>query len=180
MSMEFSCSDPGAVVRAANVRATLDAFKLMPAIGRRIVEKHDLRISDLRPDHFIRVQHWLNALKDIQTVVGPAKLRDVGRNVVESANIPMGEDTESILMNLDGIYYQNHRGDVGHYFSSRLPNRAIEVRCETPYPRNFEWGLIEGFCRYKATEGRRYSVEYINGPARALHTCTLIVRPLVG
>jgi len=176
--MEFHCSDPNAMVRAANVRATLDAFKLVPGLGRRIVEKHDLRISDMRPDNFIHVQNWLNALQDIQNVVGPAKLRDVGRNVVASADIPLGQDTELILMSLDGIYYHNHRGDVGHYISTRLEDGTIEVRCETPYPRNFEWGLIEGFCRHRAAEKRRYSVEYIDGPSRAQHTCTLVVRLL--
>ncbi len=175
--MEFVCPDPMALVRAANVRATLDAFKLVPAIGRRIVEKHDLKIEDLRPDKFVLVQDWLDALREIEGVVGRSKLREVGRNIIETAAIPEG-DTESILLSLDHVYYANHRGDVGHYYSKRLADNTIEVRCETPYPRNFEWGLIEGFCLNDCARGKRYAIEFIDGPPKAAHTCTLMVRAL--
>jgi hypothetical protein len=177
-AMDFVCSDPKAMVRAANVRATLDAFKLVPAIGLRIIEKHSLNVKDLRPDNFILVQRWLDAMKEIQDDVGEAKLREVGRKIVESADIP-SEDSETILLNIDKIYYLNHKGDVGHYLSRRLPDGAIEVRCETPYPRNFEWGLVEGFCTHPtAAQGHRYAIEYTDGPRTGDHTCTLVVRRL--
>ncbi len=176
--MEFICDDPNALVRAANVKATLDAFKLVPAIGTRIVEKHHLTVDDLRPDNFIRVQRWLDALKEIQELVGEAKLRDVGRRIVEHADIP-SLGTEDILLALDAIFYDNHKGDVGHYRSRRRDDGCVEVKCETPYPRNFEWGLVEGFCRNaKAARGARYSVEFIDGPSEGKLTCTLVVRRL--
>jgi len=176
--MDFICQDPTALVRAANVKATLDAFKLVPAIGTRIVEKHSLSVKALSPETFIPVQRWLDAMKEIQEIVGHAKLRDVGRNVVENAEIPPS-DVESLLLNLDQVYYANHTGDVGHYLSRRMPDGAIEVHCETPYPRNFEWGLIEGFCtNKKATNGRRYATEFIDGPKAGKRTCTVIVRRL--
>jgi hypothetical protein len=176
--VDFVCRDPKAVVRAANVKATLEAFKLVPAIGVRIITSHSLAVDDLRPDRFILVQRWLDAMKDIQEAVGASKLREVGRKIIESADIPAG-DTESLLLGLDEIYYKNHRGDVGHYVSRRLEDGSIEVRCETPYPRNFEWGLVEGFCTHKvAAQGKRYAVEFIDGPKGAAHTCTLIVSQL--
>jgi hypothetical protein len=43
--MEFVRRDPSAVVRAANVRATLEAFHLVPSIGRRLVERHRLTVE---------------------------------------------------------------------------------------------------------------------------------------
>lgn len=175
--MEYVCPDKKARVRAANVRATLEAFKLVPALGKRIIESHHLKVDDLRPDNFILVQSWLDALKEIEGLVGPAKLRQVGRNIVESADIPQG-DTESILLGLDAIFYMNHRGNVGHYVSKRLASGAIEVRCETPYPRNFEWGLVEGFCLNKCARGKRYSVELVDGTPGTDHTCSLIVSAL--
>jgi hypothetical protein len=176
--MDFVCEDPNAKVRAANVKATLDAFKLVPSLGQRIVEKHSLNVRDLKPDNFILVQRWLDAMREIQDAVGPAKLRDVGRGIVENADIP-DQDSESILLNLDYIYYLNHKGNVGHYLSRRMADGAIEVRCETPYPRNFEWGLVEGFCRNKkAAQGHRYTIEYFDGPPTGSLTCTLIVRRL--
>src|SRR4051812_48011706 len=103
--MDFVCPDPKALVRAANVRATLDAFKFVPALGRKIVEKHQLALEDLRPGNFILVQRWLDALKEIQQEVGPNKLREVGRAIVENANFPPHfTDAETMLLASDEIY----------------------------------------------------------------------------
>jgi hypothetical protein len=175
--MDFVCPDPQALVRAANVRATLDAFKIVPDLGRRLVEKHQLAIDDLRPDHFIVVQRWLDALKEIQEAFGTEKLRTVGRNIIENADFPPSfRDAESILLALDEIYYVNHRGNVGHYLVKK-DDAGITVRCETPYPRDFEWGLVEGICRH-ARAGGRYTVGYTPGPAGGRLTCTLRVQRL--
>ncbi|HVY44582.1 MAG TPA: hypothetical protein VHB21_01835 [Minicystis sp.] len=172
------CPDPSATVRAANVRATLEAFKFAPSVGRRLVEKHQLNTADLRPDNFILVQRWLDALREIQEEVGPTKLRDVGRLIVENADFPPHfTDAETMLMESNAIYRLNHRGDVGRYVVTRLPDRSIVVRCETPYPRMFEWGVIEGMTknqRYK--HPGKFSVEYEDGPKTGDLTCTIHVR----
>jgi hypothetical protein len=175
-AMEFVCPDPSARVRAANVLATLEAFKLVPELGRRIVQKHKLEIAQLRPDQFILVQHWLDALREIQDTLGHEKVRSVGRNVIEAGNFPpQFADAESILLNLDEIYYLNHRGNVGHYFVRKLSDASIIVRCETPYPRTFEYGLIDGICRHPKVGGG-FIVQYDPGPIAGHITCTLRVR----
>jgi hypothetical protein len=173
--MDFVCDDPKATVRAANVRATLDAFKLVPSIGKKLVEKHRLPADDLRPDKRVPVQSWLDALREIQAVVGPEMLRSVGAAVIENADFPPHFDSvESVLMALDVIYHLNHEGEVGHYRVRKLPDGAIEVGCETPYPRKFEQGLVEGISRL--TKGTRHLVEYQDGDPSGARTCTLIVR----
>ncbi|MEW5852709.1 MAG: hypothetical protein AB2A00_28245 [Myxococcota bacterium] len=178
--MEFVSPDPNATVRAANVKATLEAFKLVPSMGMKLVEKHQLNIQDLTPDNFIPVQRWLDALKELQASVGPSFVRKVGTNIVENAEFPpIFDSLEAFYEAMDKVYYMNHRGDVGHYITTRKPDGSIEVRCETPYPRQFEYGLIEGISRNpRLTKGKRYSVTYIDGPATGDHTCTLVVRPL--
>jgi hypothetical protein len=175
--VEFVCPDPKATVRAANVRATLDAFHLVPSLGRRIVEKHKLSIAELLPDNFVLVQRWLDALRDIQSEVGPTVVREVGTRIVENADFPPHFATvSSVLEALDDIYHLNHRGKVGHYRTSRGKDGAIVVRCETPYPRQFERGLVEGICRHKVAQGQRYVVHYEDGAAGTDVTCTLTVR----
>jgi hypothetical protein len=178
--MEFVCRDPGATVRAANVRATLDAFRLMPAMGRRLVERHQLTLDDLTPDKFVPLQRWLDALKDLQAGVGDAMLCRVGMAIIENAFFPPElPNLDAVLGALDKIYYMNHTGDVGHYHTRRLSKGAWEVRCETPYPRQFERGLIQGFCRHpRLTGGDVYHAAYSEGPAGADHTCTVIVTNL--
>lgn len=174
--MEFICTDPHAMVRAANVRATLDAFSFVPSVGKRLIEKHELRLDDLTPDKFVPVQSWLDALRDIQQTVGVSVIRAVGSRIIENAEFPPQFSTvESILESLDTIYHVNHRGEVGHYRFERRAD-AFVVRCETPYPQHFEWGLIEGICRSPAARGRRHTVSFEPGPGKGDLTCTLTVR----
>jgi hypothetical protein len=174
--LEFVCDDPEAAVRAANVRATLDAFSLVPSVGERLATKHGLQLRDLTADKFVPVQRWLDALKEIQLTVGTEVVRRVGAKIIETADFPPKFETvESVLEALDTIYYLNHRGDVGHYRCQR-ENSAVVVRCETPYPRHFEWGLIDGICRSRLARGRRYLLSYEPGPPNGNLTCTITVR----
>lgn len=173
--MEFVCADRQAVVRAANVRATLEAFSFAPSIGHRFIAKHKLRFDELTPERFVPIQGWLDALKEIQRTVGVSVVRAVGSRVVENAEFPPQFSTvESTLESLDDIYYRNHRGEVGHYRFERQCDSLI-VRCETPYPHHFEWGLLEGICQRKAARGRRYVVSCEPGPVGSDLTCTLTV-----
>jgi hypothetical protein len=175
--MEFVCPDPEATVRAANVRATFDAFKLVQPLGLTLMRRHDLVLDDLAPDRFVLVQRWLDMLREIQTRVGISTLRAVGAAIIENAEFPPAfASVEAVLLALDAIYYVNHKGDVGHYRTAREPNGVVVIRCETPYPRAFERGLVEGICRSKLAGGKRYDVEYIEGPPDSDLTCTLRVR----
>jgi len=173
--MEFVCADPAALVRAANVRAAIDAFSFAPSIGKRFIAKHKLSLDDLTAERFVPVQGWLDALEDIQLTVGVGVVRAVGSRIIENAEFPSEFSTvESILESLDAIYHRNHRGEVGHYRFERR-DEAIVVRCETPYPQHFEWGLLEGICRWKAARGRRYVVTLEPAPPGGDLTCTLTV-----
>jgi hypothetical protein len=131
----------------------------------------------MKPGKTILVQQWLDALGEIQAKVGSDVLRTVGAMIVENALFPDRFDTvESVLLALDEIYYMNHRGNVGHYRCHRLDGDVVEVVCDTPYPRHFERGLVEGIARNRRlTRGRRYYVQYIDGDG-VNSTCTLVVR----
>jgi hypothetical protein len=109
--------------------------------------------------------------------VGVGVVRSVGTRIIENADFPPQFSTvESILESLDVIYHMNHRGEVGHYRFARLKD-AFVVRCETPYPRHFEWGLLEGICRNRAAGGQRFAVSFEPAPPAGDLTCTLTVRP---
>jgi hypothetical protein len=175
--MEFVCADPRATVRAANVRATLDAFSLLPSVGKSIIAHHRLELGNLTPDRFVPVQHWLDALKEIQETVGTNLVCEVGARIIENARFPPHFSTvEKILESLDDIYHINHRGEVGHYHCERRDGMHV-MRCETPYPRHFELGLIEGICRNGAGGGGRYLVSFEPGLEGGDLTCTVTVRP---
>jgi hypothetical protein len=175
--MEFVCHDVNATVRSANVRATFDAFLLVPSAGERLMARHRLNLTDLTPDQVVPVQRWLDALKEIQQTVGTGVVRHVGTRIIENADFPPHLPTSmSILEALDAIYYRNHSGDVGHYRCTRQGDQYV-IRCETPYPAEFERGLVEGICRHKRAGGRRYAVAFELAPPGGDLTCTLTVRP---
>jgi hypothetical protein len=178
--MEFVCTDPRAMVRATNVRATLDAFKQQPLFAKTLLAPFDLNVENASPEQYVPVQRWLDAMRHLQQELGTFVLRQVGNNVLDNAMIPPElNSVESMLEALDNIYYLNHRGNVGHYHVTRDPDGSITVRCETPYPRQFERGLIEGIARHpKLTHGKRYAVQYADGKPGTKHSCTLTVRPM--
>jgi len=178
--MEFVSPDPEALVRAANVRATLDAFQLRPSLGQKLIAKHQLQLEDLSPDKFILVQRWLDALREIQETVGPNLVHRCGMAIMQNALFPPQFDTlDAMFANMDAIYYVNHRGNVGHYHTRRRNEGVWEIRCETPYPRQFERGVVEGVSRNpQVSGGKPWGVEYIDGPPDGDLTCTLILRPL--
>lgn len=174
--MEFVCEDSGALVRAANARATLDAFSLVPEMGKRLIARHALDIDELTSENHVPLQRMLNALKELQEDLGPAVVRRVGMRIFEQADFPAHFDSvESILLALDTIYYLNHKGNVGHYLVSKVGS-ALVIACETPYPRAFELGLIEGICKGRRAK-RKYFISSEHGAPGSKRTCTVTVRP---
>jgi hypothetical protein len=178
--MEFVCADPLAMVRAMNVRATLDAFKQQPLFAKSLLAPFELNVENVKPDQYVPVQRWLDAMRHLQKELGPFVLRQVGTNLFGNAVIPPElNSVEAMLEALDNIYYLNHRGNVGHYHVTRGTDGSFSVRCETPYPRQFERGLIEGIARHPTlSQGKRYSVQYTDGKPGSKHTCTVTVRAI--
>src|SRR5688572_7715181 len=126
--MEFRSPDPNAVVRGANVKATLDAFRVVPTLGKTLVHKY-FKPDELHEDKVVPVQRWLDALAEIREEVGEPTLREVGRHIVENADFPPQFQTvRDVLLALDEIYHLNHRGEVGHYVSSVESDGTIVVR----------------------------------------------------
>ena len=175
--MEFVCTDPNAQVRAANVLATLTAMQSTPNVAQRMLTRYGLKMEELTEHAFVRLQTWLDMLRDLQSQAGFAAVRRVGRSIIEKAEFPANFTTvESVLRALDGIYYLNHRGDVGHYRVRDQENGRLVIRCETPYPRHFERGLIEGICANPRGNGFKYGVKFEEGPAHSACSCVLTVQ----
>jgi hypothetical protein len=86
----------------------------------------------------------------------------------------------NVLATVDAVPdVANHQGEVGHYRCSVMTGGRVRIVCETPYPAEFERGLIEGITRNaNLARGRRYDVSFQEGEKGGKRTCTLLVSPL--
>ena len=174
--MEFIAPDPKASIRTANVAATLAAFRLVPRVAADILERHHLGEAVRRVSPWTPIQNYLDALRDIQDVVGSVKVRDVGRGIIEHADFPpQFQSVPDVLLALQTIYMVNHRGNVGEYRSARRPDGGVDVTCATPYPRAFEHGLVLGITSHRGFGATRWNVEFKEGPPSSDVTCVLSV-----
>ena len=176
--MEYVSHDPRAKVRAPNLLFLVESFQFAPSLVDELLAKHDMERSMFANGVYMPLQNALDLLREVEQRVGPAKLQQMGSKASQAVVFPTSLDTvEKVLLALDSIYSLHHRGDVGHYHSRALADGAIEVRCETPYPRAYEHGIIEGFTlNPSVAKGQRYLVEYVDGPVGGDLSCICTVR----
>lgn len=132
--MEHVCPGPRAKVRAPNILFLVDSFQFEPSIVDRLLENHGMDRSMFGVAAYLPLKNAPDLLREVQERVGPAKLRQTGRNSNRETMFPPNIDTvEKALLALGWIYSLHHLGDVSRQPSRQLPDGAIEVRCETPY-----------------------------------------------
>lgn len=91
-------------------------------------------------------QAWLNAFSFIASKTGPATLKTIGKQIIESAVWPPNVNTiEASLASIDVAYHINHRGgEIGHYYYEKVGERTVRIVCNNPYPCDFDMGVIDG------------------------------------
>jgi hypothetical protein len=176
--MEYVSHDPRAKVRAPNLLFLVESFQFAPSLVDELLKNHGMDRSMFAMGAYTPLQSALDLLREVEQRVGPAKLQQMGSKSSQAVTFPAEFDTvEKLLLALDMIYSLHHLGDVGHYHTRQLPDGAIEVRCETPYPRAYEHGVIEGFTLNPAlAKGQRYLVDYVDGPVGTDLSCICTVR----
>lgn len=106
------------------------------------------KISSPQTGKWYSQQAWLDAFKEFSGK--PAMLRQIGRAIPKSANFPPHiNNVIDACKLLDQAYKMNHRGGpTGEYkFISADPSKKIVVmECNTPYPEEFDRGILMGLC----------------------------------
>jgi acetyl-CoA synthetase len=172
---DINIIDPAATVRGISISATIGAFGLLPAVGKTILMRHGFDIDALTSDDMLPVSRLIAALEEIRQLVGLEALHRAGVALAKTVK-PAKElkTVEDVLLNLDAIYHAHHTGDVGHYRARKIGDNVIEVRCETPYPPQFEHGIVEGFVRHFAGR-KKYDIDFFAGDGIE-YSCVIIVR----
>jgi hypothetical protein len=105
-------------------------------------------INNPQPGSWYSQQSWLNAFKKLGEK--PAMLRMIGKEIPKSAKFPPEiKDLLGACQMLDKAYKINHRGgEIGEYkfILGDLAKKIIVMECNTPYPEEFDKGILMGLC----------------------------------
>jgi len=161
--MQFKAFEPGIENSGESLGAIVAGFKKFPTVAQKYLVKYGFLkpkqgLDDLDITVWYPEDAFLRAFEAITNEVGVNSVYGVGRQIPDTARFP---PMTGILMALDSIdiaYHMNHRKNgkvmfdsqtgtmlegIGHFVSKPVANenRSIMV-CETPYPCDFERGLI--------------------------------------
>lgn len=106
-------------------------------------------IDDAEPDEWYPQQSWLDTFDSIGGQLEPHLLDRLGEQIPEVADWPDGlSSIEAGLESIDEAYQRNHRGgEIGFYEFERIDSQTAAVTSETPYPCEFDRGLIRAVAR---------------------------------
>jgi hypothetical protein len=179
---EFESPDASYEVNRPVVEAFLAAFGAYKSRGEKVACRH-FGIESLGADAsaYYRLQHHLDAMKELQEQFGNAFMRKVGAQIFDNAVFPPGIDSvEKGLAMVNVAYYMNHRnvpegGIGGYHWTAETEHRGVMV-CDNPYPCAFDLGILEtiakrfapaakvtheaGSCRHEGGLACRYVVEW--------------------
>ena len=140
---KYKAFDNVVEVNAETILSVVDGMGSFKAMGSQILEKNG--ITSLEPGKWYPQKSWLSAFQDISKQVGPMTLFTIGKKIPENAKFPPNvTDVHSALAVIDVAYHMNHRnGEIGHYVYGKTGERSAVVTTQTPYPSDFDRGLID-------------------------------------
>jgi len=113
-------------------------------VALEILEKYEIR--NPKRGEWYSLKPWLKAFGEISEKMGPTTLHILGTRISENMNwSPEIDSFQKGLDSLNVIYHSNHRGaKIGNYrlLSHDSEKREVKILCDTPYPCDFERGVI--------------------------------------
>lgn len=139
----FESFSPGVEVNGETVRSIVAGTGAFKDQAFKILEEDG--IGDPRPGQWYSQQSFLDAFKAITQKLGPATSFNIGKSIPENAQFPPGIDSiHKALSSIDVAYHMNHRGgEIGTYKYETIGENAAKMTCNTPYPCDFEMGIVE-------------------------------------
>jgi hypothetical protein len=149
----------------AGILAFVGELDDLRQVGLRILARHG--IVDPEPGKWYPLQGYLDALREIAELSGPATLKAIGRQIPDKAIWPAGIDSvEAALKSINSAYQMNHRGgDVGQYLFTKTGARSGRMVCNNPFPCAFDLGIVERAAEKFSAPGDTLSVVHIHPEA---------------
>jgi hypothetical protein len=148
----YEAFDEGVEVRGRTVLAVVDDALARFSEAYRGTARDALAangIDDPSAEEWYPQQAWLDTFETIAADLEPHILDRLGEQVPDVAEWPSSPSTvEEGLRSIDDAYRRNHRGgDIGHYGVESTGDRTATVTCLTPYPCEFDRGLVRAVAR---------------------------------
>jgi|GEM_PF-2770141 len=136
---EYISFDPNVEVLGQSMMSVIAG---MSASARPLLAKYGL--DALEADKWYKLQPILDFYREVsQSKNAKLNLTSTGTKVPEKTIFPPEIDSiQKAFQSLDEAYHINHRnGDIGHYHTTIVNNRQIDVLAETPFPCDLDGGL---------------------------------------
>jgi len=151
----YEAFDEGVAVRGRTVLAVVDDALARFSEAYRQTARDALAtngIDDPTAEEWYPQQAWLDTFETIAADLEPHILDRLGEQIPDVAEWPSTPSTvDEGLRSIDDAYRRNHRGgDIGHYEVESTGDRTATVTCLTPYPCEFDRGLVRAVARQYA------------------------------
>jgi hypothetical protein len=164
---------PDATVSGGNILSMLAAMGPFRRRGEQILGEHG--IQEVTPEAWYPLRPYVDSLLMIGQKMGPNTLFQIGRQIPNHVPLPPGIDTfEKVMASFGMAYDMNHRGvKQGVIPFSITDSRHGTITTGTPYPCDFDRGVIQGFfTKLLSTRPTVNPVEGLPCKARGGETCT--------
>lgn len=124
------------------VLALVHVMGAFRSLSLDILREHG--IEDPKDGRWYPLNSFLDSFDTMMQRIGPNTLSAVGRQIVAQAPFPPEITTPAAALSaLDSSYQGEHQGgEVGHYHFVSKTDRSGVMISTTPYPENFDRGLI--------------------------------------
>jgi hypothetical protein len=138
---------PGAQVSGGNILSMLAAMGPFRARGERVLAENG--IGEVDVERWYPLAAYVRALEAIRERMGPNTLLQIGKQIPNHVVMPPGIDTfEKVLASFGQAFDLNHRGWAPGAITYRAHgDRSGTIVSGTPYPCDFDRGVIQGFFR---------------------------------
>ena len=171
----------GATVSGGNILSMLAAMGAFRRSGEQILGTHG--ITNVTAEGWYVLGDYVAALKDIETKVGPKTLLRVGQEIPNHIKLPPGLDSfDKVIASFGPAFSMNHRGAGagGITFKVTGPGTGT-ITSGTPYPCDFDRGVIQGFFRKLVKGTLNYSHDPStckkDGRETCVHNVSISVAP---
>lgn len=197
--MQFRALETGIEVNGRTVYAVVDGFGAFKESASRILAKLGIGaqgkdgLLQIDPDGWYSQEAWLAGFEKISASGGDSILFRIGHKIPQNAAFPPWvQDVESAIKSIDIAYHMNHRKKgqvmfdpatgkmlegIGHYGWERVSGKnEIVVRCDNPYPCEFDRGIVTAMAQRFAPNAR--IVHQPERPCRkdSANVCTYVVQ----